>query len=340
MPKKVNMVVIASSLLSRLVSAKPLENGDGVVSTVIAYSTVIVDPTVSESSAYVFDTSVAASSNGASIIASVTTTSAPSSGSSGVSGVVAADIGATTTITAIKADKTSAPLAGNEVKTGCEQLWANVPSEDWLFATLCSWSTADPSWPLVNFDYAWEFKDPKDLPAVNVTTYDDDLKIRDPLMMSYEGVKADGNSNANDACLSMVNSTGKFKDIDDKDFREWAGYHALVNLLGMYPVREDPSQLNKVIWEMWLDKSSFSPITILSKNTTGKSKCLKDGDRYFSITKFDKATSQVTLWDPTSGGSTGYFQVDSEDLRQDTLWLFHLDWPRYEPTPRRSKSIK
>ncbi|WVQ64281.1 uncharacterized protein L199_002443 [Kwoniella botswanensis] len=351
MPKKVKIFVLTSALMTRLASAKPLKNRDGVVSTVVAYSTVIVDPTISESVTPDSSISVATSSEGTISGASVTTTSASSIESTAISGVAAADVGATTTVSAIKADKTSAPLAGNEGKTGCEQLWANVPSEDWLFATLCSWSSADASWPLVNFDYAWEFKDPKNLPAVNVSTYDDALKTRDPLMISYDGVKGNGNSNANDAwwggafrnallssaSLSIVDSTGKFKNNDDDNFREWAVYHALVNLLGMYPVREDPSQLNQVIWEMWLDKSSFSPIIILSK--TANLKCLKDGDRYFSIIKFDKDSSKVTLWDPTSGGSSGYFQVDSEDLRKDTLWLFHLDWPRYEPTPRKIKSI-
>ncbi|WVW81247.1 hypothetical protein I302_103238 [Kwoniella bestiolae CBS 10118] len=240
---------------------------------------------------------------------------------------------ATTTILAVRSSRSSAPIAGNEVKTSCNQLWANIPSEDWLFATLCSWSTADPSWPLSHLDYALEFNDPRDLPVVNVSTYDDGLNLRDPLTMVYQGVKGNGNSDPDDAWWGgairnalLYSSTivdhmsGNFKN--DAGFRDWAGYHSFAYLIGSYPVREDPSYFAKEVWEMWLDKSSRSPIIVLSKATT--SRCLSDANRYFSITSFDTYTSTVTLWDPTSKGDAGYFLVDANRLKVDVKWLWHL----------------
>ncbi|WRT63174.1 uncharacterized protein IL334_000077 [Kwoniella shivajii] len=258
------------------------------------------------------------------------------------------------TITATQATGTSAPIAGRgpQHQPNCSHLWANNPEEDWLFASLCSWAQSNPNWVLSHLDWALDFKDFNDTPAMNFSTYDDSLNLLNPLTISYQGVNKDGNSNPNDAWwgggfrnallsngYSTVDEKNNFRNGSSEDangsVRDWAGYWALQHLIGLSATREKADQINEVIWDMWLQKSDHSPITILTSPTTT---CL-NRNRYYSITRNDPTNDNIVLWDPTVGGAAGYVVLDSKQLKKDTLWLFHLDWPRYSDKPRKSQSV-
>ncbi|WWC67340.1 uncharacterized protein I206_101248 [Kwoniella pini CBS 10737] len=257
-------------------------------------------------------------------------------------------IGATSTISPPEITSNSAPIAGKNKIPTCDQLLANNPEEDWLFASLCSWSNSNYNGTLSSLDFSTIFEEngnenELNLTSINVTLYDGKFNLLDSIILVYNGVKDNGNSNANEAWWggSIRNSLLYYKDSNlifnenfkkDEIFREWAGYYILINLLGINPIRENPSQINDLLWEMYLDKSSFTPITILSKKQTS----FINSNRYFSIINFNKTNSNyVELWDPTAGGNLGFFTINIEDLKNDVKWLFHLDWPRYYAIPRK-----
>ncbi|WVW81248.1 hypothetical protein I302_103239 [Kwoniella bestiolae CBS 10118] len=290
------------------------------ISTVIQRSTTIINDASRATSdarpTYMFTSSFTSSFQETSALSSITT------------GRPSRAVGPISTLSAPEAARSSAPLAGIATEPDCSHLWANKASEDWLFAALCSWATVNPKWPLVNLDFvADDDKDPKDLSSINVTTYDFDLKLNDPLEVRYEVVKGDGNADANNAWWGgafrqAVISTSRYRQIGVT--RDWMAWHfGFRDLIGMEPNPEDPSQFNQQAWDSMLRQSQSSPVMVYSKAETTY---LKDGDRYFSVTNFENSSRTITLWDPASGGQAGYFIISSEELKEDVQYLWHLAW--------------
>ncbi|WVW81242.1 hypothetical protein I302_103233 [Kwoniella bestiolae CBS 10118] len=323
-------------LLNRLVL------GSSPLSTVFQLSTTTVTPTTTETATAATNLDSALTDGSRIVSFNLTSHSSPTSTSTGTSTentsavTSAAPTGADTTVAAPQASGTSAPIADSSFSPSCGDLWANKQSEDWLFTTLCPWANGYPRWPLSNLDYALNFTDPLNLPAINVSIYNESYILNEPITMSYAGARADGNADGNKAwwggafrnAILSSNSNPRLVDAGKGQFnppeiiREEAGGLALQALTGMFYTKEDLGQCDKLLWESWLDDARSSPVVIRSKPNTSNG--LEDGDRYFSVISFSRDTSLVRLWDPIAGGSTAYFEMDSKVLRTDVKTLWHL----------------
>ncbi|WVQ94150.1 hypothetical protein IAU59_001228 [Kwoniella sp. CBS 9459] len=298
-------------------------------------STNHAEPSASSTSATT-SANTQASSGTSTSNASGTDSAATSTTTSGAAGSADLAAIASQTYTSAKSEKTQARVAGDKLEPRCEGLHA-PPEEDWLFAPICGMVNANPQWVLSSISSnVTGFDLTNEAGWLNFATYDSRGRRSGSEAVVFKDMPKIGSRNPDKAWFGsgfrssilqdtnreLVVSSDGHSEFSTERYEEWAAWYGLVYLTGFQPARDRPDAISDGMWSLWMAQSERTPVVL--KTASWATSVV--GDRHYAVTGADMDAEIATVWSPSTKEQDQYLNVSYKDLKQQTQYIYHLDW--------------